>query len=86
MSDLLDLPNDEMTVLCKALSPATVSYAPGTAAKRIARGISGAEVSALSAKQRNAAIRIAYRYRRQMPNSVIAILSRWPESILKDAG
>jgi hypothetical protein len=79
----LDLPDREMAVVVKALSPDRVSYPLGAAAKRIAANINRTTGAPLSPRERNAAIRMAYRFRRQMPNSVIAILSRWPEAVLK---
>jgi hypothetical protein len=86
---LLDLPDAEMLTLIRALSPDRVTYGMMSAAKRIAGNIQRAVSDPptgfpLSERERNAAIRIAYRYRRQMPNSVIALLSRWPATILKE--
>ena len=81
--ELLDLPDAEMHALCLALSPDRVGYQSYSSAKRIAAIVSGADVGALSPKLRDAAIRIAYTYRRQMPTGVIALLSRWPAATFK---
>jgi hypothetical protein len=81
---LLDLPDAEMGALIKMISPDRVSYGVAVPAKHIATNVQrfGAPgTKPLSPRERNAAIRIAYRYRRQMPTGVIALLSRWPASV-----
>jgi hypothetical protein len=80
---LLDLPDADIAILVRALAPDRVSYPVYSAAKRIAANLNRTNGVPLSPRERNAAIRIASRFRRQMPNTVIAMLSRWPESVLK---
>lgn len=80
---LLDLPDKEMAIVVRAISPERVSYPISSAAKRIAANMQRIIGNPWTARERNAAIRIAYRFRKQMPNDVIAILSRWPKATLQ---
>ena len=70
-----DISNADMLALCRALDPKRVSYGMNYSALRIASQICVAEPDKLSAKQRNAAIRIGLRFRRQLPPDIVATLA-----------
>jgi hypothetical protein len=83
---LLDLPDSEISALVRALTSPAVSFGMNRSAARIVEAIAAKEAAELSPAQRNAAIRIAYRYRRQLPRAVLVPVQKWDKATLQAWG
>jgi hypothetical protein len=75
--EVLDLPDADMLVVQRALGASGLCFGMNQSAARVADAVVKTELGQLSARQRNAAIRIAYRFRRQMPRNVQEILKQF---------
>lgn len=75
--EVLDLPDADILAVQRALGAPSLSFGTSRSTARIADTISRTNVDQLSKLQRNAAIRIAYRFRRQMPRHVQEILKQF---------
>jgi len=72
---MLDLPDADIDALRQNLA-SNVSFGMNPAGKRIALSCAGMPLDQLSAKQRDAVIRIALRYRRQLSDQCWKIVGK----------
>ena len=78
---LLNLPDADIERICAAL--AGVSCPPATVAKRLCRSLAGAKAGMLTLRQRDVAIRLVYRFRRQVAPSVLKLIAGFGPEQLK---